>query len=223
MGPLIDDNQYLNIGDWMTARGISWNWYWAAGTTRPPDTPDRCSQYHHQPFNYFAAYAPGQLGRAHLQDDEFVAAAQNGTLPQVSFVKPYGAENEHPGYASESDGSDHLVDLLQTIMSGPQAKDTVVVTYDEFGGQWGPRLGADGRQVGTGHPDPGPRPSAGMVKSGVDHTQYDTTSIIATIERSYDLAPVADRDARANDLASAGTVTRGDADRTAARGPPTVK
>ena len=55
----------------------------------------------------------------------------------MSFVKPYGAENEHPGYASEPNGSDHLVDLLKTITTGPQAKDTlVVVTYDEFGGQW---------------------------------------------------------------------------------------
>ena len=40
-------------------------------------------------------------------------------------------------------------------------------------------------------------------KGFVDHTQYDTTSIIATIERSYDLAPVADRDAVVNDLAAA--------------------
>ena len=55
----------------------------------------------------------------------------------MSFVKPYGAENEHPGYASEAEGSDHLVELLKTILAGPQARDTlVVVTYDEFGGQW---------------------------------------------------------------------------------------
>jgi len=58
-----------------------------------------------------------------LQDEtRFMASAKNGTLPQVSFVKPYGAENEHPGYASEPTGSDHLVDLLQTIMAGPQAE-----------------------------------------------------------------------------------------------------
>ena len=66
-----------------------------------------------------------------------MAAARTGHLPTVSFVKPYGAENEHPGYASESNGSDHLVDLLKTIRRGPEAKSTlVVVTYDEFGGQW---------------------------------------------------------------------------------------
>ena len=34
-------------------------------------------------------------------------------LKPVSFIKPLGAENEHPGYASEHTGSDHLVDLLK--------------------------------------------------------------------------------------------------------------
>ena len=64
-------------------------------------------------------------------------AAQKGKLPAVSFVKPLGNENEHPGYASEPNGSDHLVDLIKAIESGPQAKNTlIIVTYDEFGGQW---------------------------------------------------------------------------------------
>jgi hypothetical protein len=34
----------------------------------------------------------------------------------------------------------------------------------------------------------------------VDHTQYDTTSILATIEARYDLAPLSSRDAAVNDL-----------------------
>jgi phospholipase C len=34
----------------------------------------------------------------------------------------------------------------------------------------------------------------------VDHTSYDTTSIMATIEHGLDLAPVATRDAQVADL-----------------------
>jgi hypothetical protein len=34
----------------------------------------------------------------------------------------------------------------------------------------------------------------------VDHTQYDTTSIAATIERRFRLAPLSTRDAAVNDL-----------------------
>jgi phospholipase C len=36
----------------------------------------------------------------------------------------------------------------------------------------------------------------------VDHTQYDTTSIAATIERRFALAPLSSRDAAVHDLSS---------------------
>ena len=135
--PLIDDAQYPNIGDELTDADVSWAWYSGGWADAAAGHPGPLFQYHHQPFNYFADYAPGKPGRNHLKDETaFLSAARKGTLPAVSFVKPYGAENEHPGYASEPDGSDHLVDLLKAATTGPQAGDTlVVVTYDEFGGQ----------------------------------------------------------------------------------------
>jgi len=200
--PLIDDATYPNIGDRMSAAGISWNWYSGGWDDAAAGHPGPLFQFHHQPFNYFAAYAPGQPGRVHLQDEtKFISAAQNGTLPAVSFVKPYGAENEHPGYASEPDGSDHLVDLLKTITSGPDAKDTlVVVTYDEFGGQADHVAPPVVDKWGPGTRIPALLVSAKFDTSGVDHTPYDTTSIMATIERGFHLAPVATRDAVVNPL-----------------------
>jgi phospholipase C len=36
----------------------------------------------------------------------------------------------------------------------------------------------------------------------VDHTQYDTTSILATIERRFGLKPLTSRDAAVNDLSN---------------------
>ncbi|MCU1536513.1 MAG: phosphoesterase [Humibacillus sp.] len=203
--PLIDDAVYPNIGDRMSDAGVTWNWYSGGWDDAAAGHPGPLFQYHHQPFNYFKNYAVGAAGRSHLQDETtFVAAAKAGTLPQVSFVKPYGAENEHPGYASEPDGSDHLVDLLKTIMSGPQAKKTlVVVTYDEFGGQWDHVSPPTVDKWGPGTRIPALVLSAGMVKSGVDSTTYDTTSIMATIEHSFGLRPVAPRDAGATDLSAA--------------------
>src|SRR5262249_3441840 len=63
-----------------------------------------------------------------------------GTLPAVAFIKPIGEENEHPGYASEATGSTHLVKMIQALLDpshNPDAASTmIVVTYDEFGGQW---------------------------------------------------------------------------------------
>jgi phospholipase C len=188
-----------------------------------PNCPDNLFQFHHQAFNYFAAYAPGTKARAdHLRDEaEFIAAAKKGKLKAVSFVKPIGEENEHPGYATVDEGSRHLRDLLQAIDSGPRRKDTlVIITYDEFGGSWD-HVPPPGQGGATGPHDrfgPGTRVPALLVsrrfsKSAVDHTQYDTTSILATIERRFGIAPVGNvystapgavaRDAAVNDFASA--------------------
>ena len=209
-------------GGWDNAAGITTGSGWTNGTTlgtctdphvsiadrQYPFCPDSSFQFHHQPFNYFSRYAPGTPDRAaHLKDETaFIASAQNGTLPQVSFVKPLGNENEHPGYASEPNGSDHLVDLINAIETGPQAGNTlIVVTYDEFGGQWDhvppPGLGTGGAhdQFGPGTRIPALLIARSFTSSGVDHTVYDTTSIMATIEHQFGLLPVV---ARTPDAAS---------------------
>jgi acid phosphatase len=233
-----------NIGDALSAHGVDWAWYsggWdnADGrTTSPywsngpgpncsdpntiagatyPNCPDKVFQFHHQPLNYFATYAPGTTARAnHLRDEqEFIALGTSSSsrcnLKPVSFIKPIGLENEHPGYTSESRGSDHLVQLLQTIEGSACRKDTmVVVTYDEFGGQWD-HVAPPG-QGGTAGPHdqwgPGTRIPTLVVSPFLhgefvlDSTSHDTTSILATIEHRFGLAPLGTRDAAVNDLSS---------------------
>jgi acid phosphatase len=210
--PLIDDSRYPNIGDRMSAAGVSWAWYSGGWAAADAGHPDPLFQFHHQPFAYFADYAPGTPGRAHLKDEtDFLAAARRGTLPAVSFVKPVGAENEHPGYTGVDGGDRHLVDLLKAVTGGPDGRRTlVVVTYDEFGGQWdhvpppgpGSRTRGAYDAFGPGTRIPALLVSAGFDRSGVDHTVYDTTSIMATIEHAFGLAPVGDRtrDGRVADL-----------------------
>jgi acid phosphatase len=179
-----------------------------------PYCPHKSFQQHHHPLAYFTRYAPGQPGRAHLQDEQdFLAAVAAGSLPAVSFVKPLGSENEHPGYASEPNGSDHLVDLISAIENGPQAGNTLIlVTYDEFGGQWDhvppPGLGtaaAPGQSdlFGPGTRIPALLLARSLTKSGVDHTVYDTTSILRTIEAQFGLDSLGSRDAAVNDLGPA--------------------
>ena len=191
------------------------------GNSTYPRCPDGLFQYHHQPFNYYKSFDPstaaGAANRAaHLLDEEDFIAAANGSskscdLKPVSFIKPVGEENEHPGYASEPDGSDHLVDLLQEIENSACAKNTmVIVTYDEFGGQWDhvPPPGQAGNPGPHDSFGPGTRIPALIVSPNlrgnevIDHTQYDTTSILATIEERYGLAPLSTRDAAVNSLSN---------------------
>jgi phospholipase C len=42
----------------------------------------------------------------------------------------------------------------------------------------------------------------------IDHTQHDTTSILATIEHRFGLAPLSTRDGAVQDLASVFAATR---------------
>jgi phospholipase C len=245
------------IGDRLTHAGIDWAWYsggwsnangdvngpgWTNGagpkcsdpnaftTAVFPNCPDLLFQFHHQPFNYYAAFDPATPAglanrKAHLRDEqEFVDLVSASThsrchLKPVSFIKPIGADNEHPGYTSETRGSDHVVDLIDAIHRSGCAKDTmIIVTYDEFGGAWD-HVAPPGQGDHRGANDqwgPGTRIPALIVSPHlsddfvVDHAPYDTTSILATIEQRYGLAPLSSRDAAVNSLSS--VFERGDDD-----------
>ncbi|HEY6695042.1 MAG TPA: acid phosphatase [Solirubrobacteraceae bacterium] len=201
-----------DVGDpgWTNGTGPACSDPNALATAVFPNCPDKLFQFHHQPFNYFSRYAPDTRARArHLRDEEefealAAASRRHCRLKPVSIIKPIGAENEHPGYASESAGSNHLIRLLRAVQDSRCAKDTmVVVTYDEFGGQWDHVSPPVVDKWGPGTRIPALVLSAGFVKSGIDSTQYDTTSIMRTIERAWNLAPVATRDAVVNDLQEA--------------------
>ena len=186
-----------------------------------PNCPDELFQFHHQPFNYYATFDPrtaeGAANRAaHLRDEaEFIHLAKRSQrrceLKPVSFIKPIGAENEHPGYASEAHGSDHLVELLRAISASACARDTlVIVTYDEFGGQWD-HVSPPGQGNERGPHDsfgPGTRVPALLLSPRlrapfvVDTSSHDTTSIVATLEHRFGLVPLGTRDAAVNDYAS---------------------
>lgn len=181
-----------------------------------PLCPDYDFQFHHQPFVYYANYAVGAPGRSHLQDEVAFQQLATGSassckLKPVSFIKPLGEENEHPGYASESAGSDHLVALLKSIEGSACAKDTmVIVAYDEFGGQWD-HVAPPGQAGNPGPHDqfgPGTRIAALVIAPNlvrpfsVDHAQHDTTSILATLEHHFGVAPLSTRDEAVKDLSS---------------------
>jgi phospholipase C len=86
----------------------------------------------------------------------------------------------------------------------------VILAYDEYVGAWDhvPPPWAGSRTGPYDEWGPGPRIPAIIISPlirdpfVVDHTEHDTTSIAATIERRFGLARVQERDAEANDLSS---------------------
>ncbi len=185
------------IGDLLTAKGVSWAWYsgaWQAALDGKNAKPVPNFQFHHQPFNYFAQFAPGTQARAeHLKDGgmngaEFIKAIDGGHLPQVTFYKPQGNLNEHPGYAEVTSGDEHIVELLAHLEKSSQwAHMVVIITYDENGGFWDHVAPPKADRWGPGTRIPALIVSPFAKKGFVDHTQYDTTSILRFITKRFDL------------------------------------
>ena len=192
---------YDTIGDLLSRKGVSWAWYGGAyqaaldhkgGGSKPN------FQYHHQPFNYFKSFAPGTAERtAHIRDgglgdspisNKFLADVVAGKLPAVSFYKPQGNLNLHAGYSDIESGDQHIVNVLEHLKKSPQWENmVVVVTFDENGGWWDHVAPPKGDRWGPGSRIPAIIVSPFAKKSTVDHSFYDTTSILRFITRLHGL------------------------------------
>jgi phospholipase C len=194
------------IGDALTAKGVSWKWYSGGLNDALAGHPDPLFQYHHQPFLYFKNYAPGTAAQvAHIQDyTDLQNDIAKGTLPQVVFYKPIGENNQHPGYANISDGDAHLQSLITALQASPQYADMlIIITYDEHGGQWDHVAPPTRDRWGPGSRVPAIIISPFAKKGYVDHTQYDTGSILKTIEERFGLQPLTSSDAAVPSFANA--------------------
>ena len=214
------------IGDTLSAKGITWAWYaggWDAALAdgrRPPGEKRKVIytredgaenfQPHHQPFNYFQRFAPGTPDRElHLKDEaDFMADIAAGKLPAVAFYKPVGRLNQHPSYTDILSGDAHLANVLERLRKSPQWEHMlVIVTYDENGGFWDhvpPPSGPGwGDRWGPATRTPAIIVSPYAKRGFVDHTSYDTTSILSLIELRHGLAPLTEADAKATPLLNA--------------------
>ena len=208
------------MGDVLSAKGITWAWYagaWQAVLDGKGGPPVPNFQYHHQPYNYYAAYAPGTPARAaHLLDGgmdgaKFIAVIDAGTLPQVAFYKPQGNLNEHAGYTDVRDGDAHIANVIHHLEHSPQwAHMLVVVTYDENGGWWDHVAPPKGDRWGPGTRIPAVIVSPFAKKGFVDHTQYDTGSILRFITERFDLPELAGLKLRDDSLKANGNQPMGD-------------
>jgi phospholipase C len=209
------------IGDLLSAAGVTWAYFsgaWQATLEGTKYDPDPDFQYHHQPFNYFANYAPGTAARTeHLRDGglygaKFISAIDAGKLPQVTFYKPQGSLTQHAGYADVFAGDEHLAEVVAHLEKSPQwNKMVVIVTYDENGGFWDHVAPPKGDRWGPGTRIPAIIISPFVKRDlHVDHTFYDTGSILRFITRRFNLPMLAGLKTRDDATKAAGGVQPGD-------------
>ena len=221
------------IGNALDDKHVEWSWYsgaWNAAVAdgmRPPSKlrqviyaphtagGDPDFQTHHQPFNYYSNFDPATHAAyraAHLKDyTDLVADIEAARLPAVVFYKPQGNLNQHAGYASIEAGDVHIAGLVAKLRASPQWNHMVIViTYDEFGGSWDHVAPPAGDKLGPGARIPAIIISPFARRGVVDHTQYDTASILRLITRRFDLDTLPGIKQRDQALAAHGAAPMGD-------------
>ena len=193
--------------------GLPWRIY---GYTSPPltrlDFPDTAAAT----ADHFGLFA------------DFRADAAAGTLPAYAFLEPsWGSagNSQHPDY-NMALGEQLLLDAYRAVRDGPAWDSTLlIITYDEHGGcydhvppPWGAvapdgsagEFGFDFSRFGVRVPTVLVSP---LIPAGTVHrvaagtTPFDHTSILATVEHRWNLAPLTRRDAAAPDVGGALTLS----------------
>lgn len=162
--------QGKNIGDLLTAAGVSWGSFMGGFNLniKNSDGSTGCnrdstglagttSDYipHHSFFGYWASTANptharpksiaeiGNAGPANHNYDvlDFYAAVQQGNFPAVSFIKAPAIQDGHAGYSDPLDEQNFVVTLINFLQLQPSWKETaVVILYDDSDGWYDHQL-----------------------------------------------------------------------------------
>ncbi|HTJ41749.1 MAG TPA: alkaline phosphatase family protein [Kofleriaceae bacterium] len=193
------------IGDLLDQAGVTWAWYDegyqamadARAMDRCPKAPTDCVAG--VPI-YPCVMDPSDLPveyYANLKDDprvlrdfsRFAKDLDDGTLPQVVFVRALGYKSEHAGLGTAiTPGISFVTSAIDLVEKSDYAPDTLVlVTWDEGGGFFDhvapPPDGSDGQPYGTRVPliATGPMAKAGAIS----HVTMEHSSIVRFIEWNW--------------------------------------
>jgi phospholipase C len=202
------------IFDALNKAGIAWKIY---------ATDNSCSGFCTY-LTQFAAYSPpNPLPANVVAGSQFLADANAGTLPSVSFIESGSGQDEHPSSGTDlQTGAAYVESLINGLMSSPSWKDSVfILTYDEAGGTYdhvppvampnpdginpidlqpmdfcnpAPSGAANCDFNYTGYRVPLLVVSPFAKKNYASHTAADYTAILKFIETRFSLQPLTQRD-----------------------------
>ena len=193
------------IADSLTAAGVSWKYYIGGWNGGKPNA-NWCSICN--PLEFVASVmTTGQ--RNNIADiPDFFRAVADGSLPAVSFVRPYEPYAGHPADSGMSFDEDFVTQLANTVIAkeGLFSHAAIFLTMDEGGGYYDSGyiqpidFFGDGTRIPLVAISPYVRPGH------VDHTYYDHGSVLKFIEANWGLAPLSSRsrDNLPNPVSSAG-------------------
>jgi phospholipase C len=150
---------------------------------------------------------------------QFFTDAKNGTLPQFSFLDPDYSTQSQENPQNIVVGEAFLASVVEALGSSPLWRKTLlIINYDEHGGYYDhvPPPAALAPDSVPPAVQPGESTYDGFARYGfrvpsvivgpyaktnyVSHVVYDHTSVLAFLERKWNLPAMTNRDANANDL-----------------------
>jgi phospholipase C len=183
---------FQTLADRLEAAGISWRYY--------APSPGQ-SGYIWSAFDAIRHIRETNLWSEHVVSyTQFVADAQNGQLPAVSWLVQPANVSEHPPN-STCEGENWTVAQVNAVMQGPDWPSTAIfLTWDDFGGFYDhvppPQIDSFGL---------GPRVPLLIIspyarRGYISHTQYEFSSFLKFAEERFGLQPLTVRDTMANDM-----------------------
>lgn len=184
------------ISDLADAAGVTWRAY------TPQEGKDIGFAW--VPWDYIYRYRFGPVWTTNMFNiDNFATDVANGQLAQLTYLIPKAKDSGHP-LASIHDNELWLMKNVNALKASPEWASTVVmVIYDDFGGYYDglappveDRYG-DGIRVAAFAVGP-PITHPGTI----DHTPYDFSSTLATVELQWNLGCLTPRDCGATSMLS---------------------
>jgi acid phosphatase len=192
------------IADDLTAHGISWKYY-SADRGNDPTVFASSVDGVPLPFHSYCGICDPLTGytsiettsqKSNLQNyGAFLADVQNGTLPAVSFVRPFEALAGHPADSTTDQYEMFIQDLIAKVKANPSLwpNTAIFITTDEGGGYYDSGYIQQLDFFGDGTRIPFIAVSPWTKQGYVDHTYYDHASLLKFIEANWKIPAVSGR------------------------------
>ncbi|HKE96845.1 MAG TPA: alkaline phosphatase family protein [Povalibacter sp.] len=193
------------IADVMTAHNVSWKYYSGDrgdDSTVFANNVDGVPLLFHaycgicDPLTGYSSIMKHASEEAKLQNyGAFLKDVHQGTLPAVSFVRPFESLAGHPADSTTDQYELFLQDLIDQVKSNPElwASTAIFITTDEGGGYYDSGYIQAVDFFGDGTRIPMIVVSPYAKKGFVDHTYYDHVSLLKFIERNWHLPAISHR------------------------------
>jgi len=208
--PLEGFGDLPTIFDRLQDKGVDWKFYIQSydpsvtyRTYRTLEDTDKGAQVIWAPVLDYARFLDRPELRKHIVPlEQYYLDLAHGTLPAVSYIVPSGASEHPPG--SIQAGERFVRGLINALMrSSAWPSSAFLWTYDDWGGWYDHVVPPTVDAYGLGFRAPALLVSPYARRGHVDSVVRDFTSGLKFIERNWGVAPLAERDRRANDLLSA--------------------